>query len=166
MASDQEMRAHERAIRTLQILAPKIKNDEQFEKKLATAPPYLRSIIYEICKPLLFFKAKSLEWYESQMRMRAEREQLPTIGSRPGEVVAFKSAVDLRTLEIANKALADTISSRNLVLTCGKCLIEHKFYQLEGENNNAVIRRARLAGWIYDYKSDPVRELCPECANG
>jgi hypothetical protein len=153
----------EKSIRTLEILAPTIKDHRQFESKLASAPPELRRIIYETCRPYLSFEAKPLDWYIMKSCQRAEQEQLPLTDG--GSVVRdFQPAQDASTIRRANEVLAQTIAKRTLTLTCGNCLLEHQFYALDGETPNATIRRARECGWVYDYKADPVRELCPECA--
>lgn len=158
------MLASEESIRVLEILAPTIKTNRQFEMKLASAPAELKALIYEVCAPRLSFKPKPLSWYIMRAGIRAEQEQLPTLDSK-GEVVQFSPAKDAATIDYANELMAMQVSKRRLTLTCGKCGTQHHFYAMEGETPNGTVRRARLRGWVYDYKSDPVRELCPECAD-
>lgn len=164
MPSEQEWEAHARAVNTLAILAPKIKDHEMLEKKLSTAPPHLRPIIYEVVAPRLFFKARPLEWYETQMRIHAAN--LPVWNGNTGSVMEPPVVCDNATFRRANELLAASIAKRTLHLVCAKCLREQDFPAIDNEYQSATIKRARRAGWVYDYKADPVREICPECSVG
>lgn len=158
------MQSNEEAVRVLEILAPTIKDHRQFEMKLASAPPELRPVIYEVCAPRLSFTAKPLDWYRMKAAQRAEQEQLVTLDGK-GEIREFKSSQDASTLREAEQSLAASLAKRRLTLICRSCLAEKHFYAVGEENSRTVINKALAEGWIYDYKADPVRELCPACAN-
>ena len=153
----------ERSLKVLLRLAPKIKDHADFERKLSSAPPNLRGVIYETCVPHLPFKAWPLDRYVSSAGNRAEREQLPTVGA-DGKFHPFRAATDVNSLNrLAEDALAASLSKRTLIMTCSKCTREQSFLSLEKETPLDVIIRAREVGWVYDYTADPPVEICPSC---
>src|ERR1019366_1880367 len=123
-----------------------------------------RADFYEQVRPHLKFAPEPLDVYVARAGQRAEREQLP-IRDEAGQMHSFqvpKIGVD----RVAEEAMAKSIAARTLTLVCQKCFYAKNFYALESETPTATIRRAREEGWVYDYKSEPVREICPRCANG
>jgi len=149
----------ERSIRKLQLLAPKIRNHKDLETKITSAPPHLRMIIYEIVRPHLTFEAWPLDKYIISAKQMAEREKLPTM-DEAGRLWEFQPPQDVKTAE---KAIAAALAVRTLTLTCGKCTVQEQFHAIGNESNVDVILKARAIGWIYDYKADPQREICPKC---
>jgi len=147
------MQKEERQLRTLMRLAPSIRDHKDFETKLTSAPPHLRTIIYEACKPFLKFEARPLDRYVASAGRMAEREKLPTMDEH-GNLHEFQ-AVEVGLLsEVATKALT---------LVCHKCTREDKFFAVGKETNVDVIMKARVGGWIYNYLADPPHEICPNC---
>lgn len=148
MSSDPEV-----SIRTLMRLAPRIRDHKDFETKLTSAPPSLRTIIYEACKPFLKFPAWPLDRYVSSAGRMAERERLPTMDEK-GNLHEFKS------MELG---IAKELATKALTLVCHKCTREDKFYAVGTETNVDVVMKARTDGWIYNYMADPPHEICPFC---
>jgi hypothetical protein len=144
-------------------MARLITDHRKLEFVLAGESPEMKQAVYEAVRPHLSFEARPLDTYIAKAGERAEREQLPSLNEK-GEIVPFRSARDQRTIDYANELLAAQVAKRRLTLTCGECGIQHHFYAMEGETPSATVRRARMSGWVYDYKADPVRELCPECS--
>lgn len=158
-----ERTAHdeERSIRRLQMLAPKIRDHKDLETKLTSAPPELRSVIYNTVKPYLRFKAKPLDTYVASAGVMAEQKQLPTLDVH-GMLHPFKPAADLRSVEKhAEEVIASALAERTLTLTCSKCTRNGLFYAVGDETPVAVIMKARKDGWVYDPKNDV--DICPDC---
>lgn len=143
----------ERSIRKLQLLAPKIRDHKDLETKLTSAPPSLRTIIYEIVKPCLKFKAHPLDKYVARAGEMAEREQLPILDAQG----------NLHDFRVAEKAIAAELATLELTLVCSKCTKAEKFFAVGRETNVDVVVKARAAGWIYDYTVKPEVEICPDC---
>jgi hypothetical protein len=153
----------ERSLKVLLRLAPKIVDHADFERKLTSAPPALRGVIYETVVPHLKFKAWPLDRYVASAGRKAEAQQLPTVGV-DGKLHAFRSAVDVSSLEkLAEDALAVSLAKQTLILVCAKCTRQQSFLAGEGETPLTVTIRARETGWIYDYTSCPPVEICPSC---
>jgi hypothetical protein len=144
-------------------LAPKIKDHADLERKLTSAPPGLRGVIYETVVPHLKFKAWPLDRYVASAGCRAEQQQLPTVGA-DGKLHEFRAATDVTSLEkLATDVLAETLAKRTLILVCAKCTRQQSFLGLETETPADVVIRAREAGWVYDYIARPPVEICPSC---
>lgn len=143
----------ESSLKRLMRLAPKIRDHKDFETKLTSAPPHLRTIIYEACKPFLKFEAKPLDKYVISAKQMAERERLPTIDER-GNLHEF-SAIEV--------GLSQAVATKTLTLVCVKCTREDKYYAVGKETNVDVVIKARLSGWVYDPLSE--HETCPKCMN-
>lgn len=148
-----ESTSAEKSLRRLMRLAPKIRDHKDFETKLTTAPPHLREIIYEACRSFLTFKPWSLDRYVASAGRMAERERLPTLDAQG----------NLHEFQAVEVMLGKIVSTKTLTLTCGKCTAQAEFHAIGKETNVDVIMKARIAGWIYDYKHLPNREICPKC---
>lgn len=134
-------------------LAPSIRDHKDLETKLTSAPPHLRTIIYEAVRPFLKFQARPLDKYIVSAKQMAERERLPTLDVS-GNLHEF------RAVEVG---LAAAVATKTLTLVCGKCTREDKFYAIGQETNVDVIMKARMEGWIHDLTVFPPREICPGC---
>jgi len=134
-------------------LAPRIRDHKDLETKLTSAPPHLRTIIYEAVKPFLKFKAKPLDKYVVSAKQMAERERLPTMDEN-GNLHEFRS------IEVG---LAADVATKTLTLICSKCTREDKYYAIGKETNVDVIMKARLDGWVHDFRQMPAVEVCPDC---
>jgi hypothetical protein len=153
----------ERSLKVLLRLAPKIVDHADLERKLTSAPPALRGVIYETVVPHLKFKAWPLDRYVASAGRRAEQQQLPTVGA-DGKLHEFRAATDVSSLEkLAEDALALSLSKRTLIMVCAKCSRQQSFLAAESETPLSVIIRAREAGWVYDYIARPPVEICPSC---
>lgn len=140
-----------------------VRDHKHFERLLTEVDGEIRQELYESLRPHLKFEAKPLDWYVSQAGQRAEREQWPTLGEN-GHLQAFKPAADVSsTIKDAENAIARSLAERTLTLVCGKCTRTGIFYAVGEETNVDVILKARRDGWIYDFKHEPPREICPEC---
>jgi hypothetical protein len=130
---------------------------------LTSAPPQLRSIIYEVLKANIRFAAWPLDRYIASAGEMAEREQLPVMDAL-GNLHPFTPATDAGSIaRHAELAIATAIAERTLTLTCGKCLRQESFVGTPAQTPADVVIRARRAGWIHDYTVDPPREICPKC---
>lgn len=143
------------------LMARLITDHKKLEMVLAGEEPQMRQAVYDALRPHLSFVPKPLDVYGADAAQRAERERLPIAGEN-GVVRDFSPATDLASVE---SLLTAIIAKRTLTLVCGKCLFEQKYHAMEHETPTAVVRRARQAGWVYDYKAAPVVEICPGCAN-
>lgn len=148
-----ESASAEKSLRRLMRLAPKIRDHKDFETKLTSAPPHLREIIYDCCRPFLRFKARPLDKYVVSAKQMAERERLPTMDDQ-GNLHEF-AAVEVM--------MAKELATQTLTLTCGICTVQAEFHAVGKETPLDVILKARADGWIYDYKHLPNREICPKC---
>lgn len=148
-----ELYSPEKSLRRLMRLAPKIRDHKDFETKLTSAPPHLREIIYEACRPFLTFKPRALDRYIASAKMMAERERLPTLDEHG----------NLREFEAVDVMLTKAVATKTLTLTCGKCTKQAEFHGVGQETNVDVVLKARAEGWIYDRTTDPPREICPDC---
>lgn len=138
----------EQQLRVLARLAPKIRDHKDLETKLTTAPPQLRSLIYEVLKPFLKFKPWPLDRYVASAGQMAERERLPLMDDKGNLREPLPNSL---------------ITERVLTLVCAKCTKQKDFYASFGETNVDVILKARKQGWVYDYLADPPTEICPTC---
>ena len=153
----------ERQLQVLTRLAVKIRDHKDLETKLTSAPPQLRTLIYETLKPNLKFKPWPLDRYVASAGRMAEREQLPVMDAS-GMLHEFQPARDARTVKMdVEDILTAALAKRTLVLTCAKCTRQQTFFGVGDETPVAVVLKARRAGWIYDYKADPPVEICPAC---
>jgi hypothetical protein len=151
----------ERSIGRLQLLAPKIRDHKDLEVKLTSAPPSLRTIIYNTVKPYLRFKAWPLDKYVASAGQMAERQQLPVMDIQ-GMLHPFKPAADVRSVEKhAEEVIASSLAARTLTLTCSKCTRKGYFYAVGQETPAAVMIKARQGGWVYDPAQDV--DICPDC---
>lgn len=147
-------------------MANMIRNHEHLASILSGEPPELRRDTYEAVRPHLRFEAKPLHEYDTDARQKAEREQLPYLAA-DGSLIPFVPASDAESINRhAEESMMKALAKSTLTLVCAKCLLEEKFYALESETPTAVVRRARITGWRYDFKADPVVEICPGCVNG
>lgn len=143
-------------------LASTIRDHRHLETLLTSCNGEERQIMYDSIVPHLHFKAKPLDRYIASAGHRAEREQWPILENC--QLKEFRSAQDVATIEYeAQKALAKELSEQKLVLTCGKCTFQETFYKVGEETNGDVVLKARRAGWIYDYRADPPKEICRKC---
>ena len=150
--TDQTSRG-ERSLRTLMRLAPSIRDHKDFSTKLTSAPPHLRTIIYECCKPFLKFEARPLDRYISMAQEMAEREKLPTMDANG----------NLHEFQAVEVGLAKSVATKTLTLVCHKCTREQEFHAVGNETNVDVVLKARAAGWIYNHLASPPHEICPDC---
>jgi hypothetical protein len=148
--------------KAIEALAKMIKDHEHFGYLVMQAEPDFRQNFYDAVRPHLRFKAKPIDSYVIAAKDKAEREQLPTIGP-DGNLRAFRSAQDASTIRGAEDALSASLAKRTLTLKCSRCTRQQSYSALEHETPTAVVRRARLQGWAYDYKSETPKEICPEC---
>jgi hypothetical protein len=143
----------------IKVLARTIRDDKHLENLLTSTPPEDRNDLYESVKPHLRFIPKPLDVYVSRVGQRAEREKWPTLDA-DGRLHEFRSARDVSTVQ---KLIAAELAKRTLTLVCAKCLKQEVFHQVGEETNVDVILKARKAGWVHDYLSEPAREICPKC---
>jgi hypothetical protein len=144
-------------------LAGTIRDHKHFERLLTEAPPADRQDLYDALIPHLQFTPKPLDVYVANAGQRAEREQWPVLGP-DGMLMPFKPAADVSSLEKdVQEMIAAAMAQRRLMLTCSKCLREETFHAVGEETRVAVVIRARKKGWVYDYASNPPREICPKC---
>jgi hypothetical protein len=140
-----------------------VRDHRHLERLLTEAGPEIRQELYDALRPNLRFSAHPLDWYVAQAQQRAEREQLPTLDAE-GALHPFKPARDVSSaVKEAQDAIAKALAERTLTLTCGKCTRKGVFYAVGKETNVDVILKARKEGWVYDYKHEPPREICPDC---
>ena len=143
-------------------LAYTIKDHKHLERVLTDCSGEERQMIYDTIVPHLRFTAKPLDVYVANVGQRAEREQWPVM--LEGQLREFRPATDVSSIEKeAEKLIAADLAKRTLTMTCSKCLKQEKFHQIGAETNVDVIIKARQAGWIHDYLSNPAREICPKC---
>jgi hypothetical protein len=150
--SSETMQA-ESSLRKLMRLAPSIRDHKDLETKLTSAPPHLREIIYEAVRPFLKFKAKPMDKYIVSAKQMAERERLPTMDEK-GNLHEFQAVEVLVAKEVATKTLT---------LTCHVCHKTEQFFAFGRDTNVDVVMKARVRGWIYNYKAEKPHEICPEC---
>lgn len=148
--------------KAIEALAGTIKDHEQFGYLVMQAEPEFRQDFYDAVRPHLSFRAKPLDSYIASAKQRAEREQLPTI-DEAGNLKPFSAAQDASTLRQAEEAISASLAKRTLTLKCSKCTRQSSFSAVGNETPGAVINKARRIGWVYDYKSETPREICPEC---
>lgn len=147
----------------IKAMAKRVRDHKHLETILSQEDPETRQQVYDSIRPHLRFTAHPLDHYISQAGEMAEREQLPVLGE-DGKLYPFRPARDVSSaVKDAEEAIAREIASRRLTLTCAKCLREDEFYGVGKETNVDVILKARRAGWIYDYRTDPAAEICPKC---
>ena len=145
------------------VMGKMVRDHRHFETLITEAPPELRQEVYDSLRPHLRFAAKPLDVYIADAKLRAEREQLPTL-AEDGTLQAFRPARDVSTtVKEAQDAIDAAAAKRILTVVCAKCRREDQFFQLFGETAVDVILKARRVGWIYDYKADPPVEICPDC---
>lgn len=115
-----------------------------------------RSIALETLRPWLAFQPHPLDVYAAQIKLKAEKLQLPTMSEDGLTVIPFQvgEVGDKRLEDIATEALA----KKWVVLTCSKCTQMEKF---SGETHVDATIKAREAGWVRDLKLG--RETCPKC---
>lgn len=140
-------------------LAKTIRDHAHFERLLTSAEPDFRLDFYETVRPHLKFEAWPLDRYVASAGQKAEREQLPVMGS-DGKLQHFHKP---EIIVDAEAAIANSLAKRALTLTCSKCTFEQTFYAIGEETNVDVILKARAAGWIYDYLASAPVEICPSC---
>jgi len=144
-------------------LAGTIRDHKHLEGLLTKTGAADRQELYDSLVPHLRFTAKPLDVYIASAGQRAEREQWPILGP-DGNLLPFKPAADVSSVtKDVQDMLASAMAKRTLTLTCSKCLHEETFFAIGEETRVAVVIRARKAGWVYDYVSDPPREICPTC---
>lgn len=148
--------------KAIEALAVMIKDHEHFGYLVMQAEPEFRQEFYDAVRPHLRFRAKPFDSYVASAKQRAEREQLPTI-DEAGNLKAFSPAQDASTLRGAEESIAASLAKRTLTLKCAKCTRQSSFSAIGDETPGAVINKARRIGWVYDYKSETPREICPEC---
>jgi hypothetical protein len=147
------------ARRVLARLACKIIDHRDLENKLASAPPHLRQIIYDTVRPKLRFIPYPLDIYIARAGVRAEHEQLPTMG-KDGQLEHFHKP---EAILDAENAVANSLAKLTLTLVCAKCTFTAQFHAVGEETKIAAILKARRAGWVYDFTADPPVEICPGC---
>lgn len=138
-------------------LASTIRDHAHLQRLVTETEPSMRQAFYDSVRPHLKFRAKPMDVYIADAKAMAEREQLPVL-QPDGTLREFRPASDVATVE---KAIAKSISDRNLKLVCSKCTKEETFYCVGDETPVAVILKARKKGWVYGTIAQT--ETCPEC---
>ena len=130
----------------LQALAMGIQSHENFRAVLAKVEPDKRRECYEALRGLISFKAKPLDEYMTDSRIKAEHDRLPTYDEATGTITAFEPARNTG------------VFLPHATLTCYKCTRQEDFHAetVVGARIMAVNR-----GWYFDAMNE--RWICPKC---
>ena len=135
-------------------LAFVIHGHDHFRGILMSVTEQERHIAYQALAPRVRFKAKPLEEYERETKLKAEREQWDIYDGTPFPK-PFKPASDLASM--AEKAIQDSEAKGTLTLVCKRCTREQVY---PAKNKEDGWHDAQLDGWRQTKFEETI---CPSC---
>ncbi len=138
-------------------IASLYRTDDSFRGLLMSTAPDQRRIAYEALKPHLSFKAKPLEDYETETKLKAEREQWDVYDG-----THFPKPFDStsKLSKFAEQAIARDWREKGakgiFSLVCRACTFEQSW---KVKRRTSAIKLARADGWMINGKET----LCRAC---